>query len=77
MSSKNARQTLNHKQVKAITKDQWEQKYGELVIVNLTNFFTTPSLHPQTLLFNKFTSILLDAIYAMKINYGPRPEAPI
>jgi len=56
------------------SREQWELHFSELVIVNLTNFFTDNPSDPPTLSFKKFSSILLDAVYSMKMNYGPRPE---
>jgi len=58
-----------------LTKDQWQLQFSELLIVNLTKFlYISPTPDRPILSLTKFCSILLDATYSMKINYGPRPE---
>ena len=61
--------------IPTLTRSEWDLKLANLILDNLNTFFNPITLVIPELTKSHYEQLLLDTSTAMKINYGPRPEA--
>ena len=70
----NRRTQANPRPKQTLTRIEWDLKLANLILDNLNEFFNPITFVIGELTKTTYEHFLLDASYAMKMNYGPRPE---